>query len=85
MYFLHGRKGDTACYPGDCNNGVETSLFLVLSDVDRVLGSIFEREQRQYTIEQLERYLKCRGSKLTRKGDDLFKRVRGHGITSSKQ
>ena len=36
-----------------------------------------EFENREYTIERLERCLKCRGLKVTGKCDDLFKRVRG--------
>ena len=41
------------------------SIFSVLSDVDRGLGSILGRETEQYRIEQLEWFLKCRGMKLT--------------------
>ena len=53
------------------------SIFAVLIDVDHVLGSIFEKEPEQYTIEQLERCLKCSRLKLMGKRDDLFKRVGG--------
>ena len=50
--------------------------FTVLTDEDGVPGSIFEREQEEYTAEQLKRWLKCRGLKLSGKRDELVKRVR---------
>jgi len=50
--------------------------FTVLTDEDGVPGSIFEREPEEYTVEQLKRWLKCRGLKLSGKRDDLVKRVR---------
>ena len=61
----------------EMRHNIFTSIILVLSDVDRVLGSILEGEPEQYRIEQLERCLKCRGLKLTGKRDDLFNRVKG--------
>ena len=50
--------------------------FTVLTDEDGVPGSTFEREPEEYTVEQLKRWLKCRGLKLSGKRDDLVKRVR---------
>ena len=49
--------------------------FTVLTDEDGVPGSKFEREPEEYTVEQLRRWLKCRGLKLNGKRDDLLKRV----------
>ena len=48
----------------------------VLTDEDDVPGSKFEREPEEYTVEQLKRWLKCRGLKLSGKRDELVKRVR---------
>ena len=50
--------------------------FTVLTDEDGVPGSIFETEPGEYTVEQLKRWLKCRGLKLSGKRDELGKRVR---------
>ena len=50
--------------------------FTVLTDEDGVPGSIFERESEEYTVEQLKRWLRCRGFKLSGKRDELVKRVR---------
>ena len=50
--------------------------FTVLTDEDGVPGSIFETEPEEYTVEQLKRWLKCRGLKLSGKRDELVKRVR---------
>ena len=49
--------------------------FTVLTDEDDVPGSKCEREPQEYTIGQLKRRLKCRGLKLSRKRDELLKRV----------
>ena len=49
--------------------------FTVLTDEDSVPGSKFEREPEEYTVEQLKRWLKCRGLKLNGKRDKLLKRV----------
>ena len=51
--------------------------FTVLKvDEDGVPGSNFEREPEEYTVEQLKRWMKCRGLKLNGKRDELLKRVR---------
>ena len=50
--------------------------FTVLTDEDGVPGSKFEREPEEYTVEQLRRWLKCRGLKLNGKRDDLLKRLK---------
>lgn len=47
----------------------------VLTDDDDVPGSKFEREPEEYTVDQLKRWLKCRGLKLSGKRDELVKRV----------
>ena len=52
--------------------------FTVLTDEDGVPGSIFEREPEEYTVEQLKRWLKCKGLKLSGKRDNLVKRVRDY-------
>ena len=49
--------------------------FTVLTDDDEVPGSKFEREPEEYTVDQLKRWLKCRGLKLSGKRDDLVKHV----------
>ena len=49
--------------------------FTVLMDEDGVPGSKFEREPEEYTVEQLKRWLKCRGLKLNFQRDELLKRV----------
>ena len=38
-------------------------------------GSKFQREPKEYDVGQLRRRLKCRGSKLSGKRDELLKRV----------
>ena len=47
----------------------------VLTQDDGVPGSKFESEAENYTVDQLKRWLKCRGLKLRGKRDDLVKRV----------
>ena len=49
--------------------------FTVLTEEDDVPGSKFEREPEEYTVDQLKRWLKCRGLKLSGKRDELLKRV----------
>ena len=49
---------------------------MVLADNDGVPGSVFEKEPREYTVEQMKRWLKCRGLKLRGKRDELVKRVK---------
>ena len=47
----------------------------VLTESDGVPGSKFERNPDQYTVEQLKRWLKCRGLKIGGKRDELISRV----------
>ena len=47
----------------------------VLTQDDGISGSKFEREPEDYTVEQLKRWLKCRGLKLGGKRWELVKRV----------
>ena len=47
----------------------------VLTQDDGVPGSKFENDPENYTVDQLKRWLKCRGLKLSGKRDDLVKRV----------
>ena len=48
----------------------------VLTEEDGVPGSKFEIEPEEYTVDQLKRWLKCRGLKLSGKREDLVQRVR---------
>ena len=48
----------------------------VLANDDSVPGSLFEREPQEYTVEQLKRWLKCRGLKLSGKREELVERVK---------
>lgn len=47
----------------------------VLTQDDGVPGSKFENDPENYTVDQLKRWLKCRGLKLSGKRDHLVKRV----------
>ena len=47
----------------------------VLTQEDGVPGSKFERDTEDYTVDQLKRWLKFRGLKLSGKRDELVKRV----------
>ena len=47
----------------------------VLTEDDNVPGSKFDRDPQEYTVDQLKRWLKCRGLKLSGKRHDLVKRV----------
>ena len=47
----------------------------ILTENDRVPGSKFDREPEHYTVEQLKRWLKCRGMKLSGKRDELVTQV----------
>ena len=47
----------------------------ILTQNDDVPGSKFEREPKSYTVEQLKRWLKCRGLKQSGKRPDLLVRV----------
>ena len=48
----------------------------VLTEDDGVSGSKFERTPEEYTADQLKRWLKCRGLKLSGKREDIVQRVR---------
>ena len=48
----------------------------VLTEEDGVPGSKFEREPEEHTVDQLKRWLKCRGLKSSGKREDLVQRVR---------
>ena len=50
--------------------------FTVLTEDDGVPGSKFERDPENYTVEQLSRWLKCRGLKQSGKREELLGRVR---------
>jgi hypothetical protein len=47
-----------------------------LTENDKVPGSKFEKDPENYTVEQLKRWLKCRGLKQSGKRSDLLTRVR---------
>ena len=47
----------------------------MLTENDGVPGSKFESEPANYTVEQLKRWLKCRGLKQAGKREDLLARV----------
>ena len=48
----------------------------VLTEDDGVSGFKFEREPGEYTVDQLKRWLKCRGLKLSGKREDIVQRLR---------
>ena len=48
----------------------------ILTQNDDVPGCMFEGEPAHYTVEQLKRWLKCRGIKQTGKREDLLVRVK---------
>ena len=50
--------------------------YTVLTEDDGIPGSKFEREAEEYTFDQLKRWLRCRGLKLSGKRDELVERVR---------
>ena len=50
--------------------------FTVLTEDDGVPGSKFEREPEYYTVDQLKRWLKCRGLKQGGKREEILKRVK---------
>ena len=50
--------------------------FMVLTEDDGVPGSKFEREPEYYTVDQLKRWLKCRGLKQGGKREEILKRVK---------
>lgn len=59
------------------NSKTSTSPYAltILTENDGVPGSYFDHDPSEYTVEQLKRWLKCRGLKLSGKRDDLVKRV----------
>ena len=50
--------------------------FMVLTEDDGVPGSKFEREPEYYTVDQLKRWLKCRGLKQGGKREEILKRMK---------
>ena len=50
--------------------------FTILTEDDGIPGSKFEKEPEEYTVEQLKRWLKCRGLKQSGKRGELLNRVR---------
>ena len=50
--------------------------FTILTEDDGIPGSKFEKEPEEYTVEQLKRWLKCRGLKQSRKRGELLNHVR---------
>ena len=48
----------------------------VLTEDDGVSGFKFERKPEEYTVDQLKRWLKYRGLKLSSKREDIVQRVR---------
>ena len=56
--------------------------FTVLTEDDGVPGSKFERETEYYTVDQLKRWLKCKGLKQGGKSEEILKRVKDYIIGS---
>ena len=50
--------------------------FTILTEDDGILGSKFEKEPEEYTVEHLKRWLKCRGLKQSGKRGEFLNRVR---------
>ena len=48
----------------------------VVTEDDGVSGFKFERKQEEYTVDQLKRWLKYRGLKLSGKREDIVQQVR---------
>ena len=48
----------------------------ILTENDGVPGCTFESEPENYTVEQLRRWLKCRGLKQAGKREELLTRVK---------
>ena len=46
--------------------------FTILTEDDGIPGSKFEKEPEEYTVEQLKRWLKCRGLKQSGKRGELL-------------
>ena len=51
--------------------------FTILTEDDGIPGSKFEKEPEEYTVEQLKRWLKCRGLKQSGKRGELLNCVWG--------
>ena len=58
-----------------CLSSTSWKPLTILTENDGVPGSKFDREPEHYTVEQLKRWLKCRGMKLSGKRDELVTRV----------
>ena len=58
-----------------CLSSTSWKPLTILTENDGVPGSKFDREPEHYTVEQLKRWLKCRGMKLSGKRDELVARV----------
>ena len=58
-----------------CLSGTSWKPLTILTENDGVPGSKFDREPEHYTVEQLKRWLKCRGMKLGGKRYELVTRV----------
>ena len=58
-----------------CLSSTSRKPLTILTENDGVPGSKFDREPEHYTVEQLKRWLKCRGMKLSEKRDELVTRV----------
>ena len=58
-----------------CLSSTSWKPLTILTENDGVPGSKFDREPEHYTVEQLKRWLKCRGMKLSGKHDELVTRV----------
>ena len=50
--------------------------FTIRTEDDGIPGSKFEKEPKEYTVEQLKQWLKCGGLKECGKRGELLKRVR---------
>ena len=49
---------------------------VILTENDGVPGAKFHKSPENYSVEQLKRWLKCRGIKVSGKRDELIARVR---------
>ena len=54
-----------------CLSSTSWKPLTILTENDGVPGSKFDRKPEHYTVEQLKRWLKCRGMKLSGKRDEL--------------
>ena len=59
--------------------------FTVVTNKDGVPGLEFERDPEEYTVDQLKRWLNCRGLKLNVKRDELLKSEQLHKRRISSQ